>query len=98
MSFFSIGIGCGLTATALLLIVCATRWRRPNLSDGLVAFLSGVAVPGGIRLCILAPDIAGLDSSEKTFVFIGGIAVSWISVEAIWDLTARVFVQPTRAD
>ena len=91
--FSIIGVGLGLLGIAALFIA---TWRfnrpRPSLAEGLVVFLTFAAISAGIKVCLLSFDsqVKGLGDNERLYVFLGGLAVIWLSGEAIWKaITAQ---------
>lgn len=82
-----LGIGLGLLGIfALFFATWKFNRPKPNLSEGLITFLTCTAFSAGIKVCILAFDkrIIGIGNNERPYVFLGGLAVIWISLEAIW--------------
>jgi uncharacterized membrane protein (DUF441 family) len=80
------GLGLGIVSI-LALFVSAALGRRtaPNLAEGAVTFLSGAAICAGIKICLLAangPNL-GVEQSDRIYVFLGGLAVVWVSFETI---------------
>jgi len=88
-----VGIGLGLLGIIALFI---STWKfnrpRPRLAEGLVVFLTCAAISAGVKVCLLSFDkqVTGMGDSERLYVFLGGLAVIWLSGEAIWKaLTAQ---------
>ncbi len=77
---------CGIVT----LFIARRKYQRlaPNLTDGVVVFLAGYALAaGGVKVCILSLTLPSL-KSEREYIFLGGIAVIWVSIEAIWQKIA----------
>lgn len=88
-----IGIGLGLLGIFALFVA---KWRynrpMPRLAEGLVVFLTCAAIMAGVKVCLLSFDVqvVGMNDNERLYVFLGGLAVIWLSGEAIWrTFTAR---------
>ena len=84
-----VGVALGLMGI-ISLFVAAWKFNRPKptLAEGLVTFLTAAALSAGVKVCVLAFDkkalIAG--DSERLYVFLGGLAVIWISADAVWKI------------
>lgn len=88
-----VGIGLGLLGI-LALFIATWKFNRPKprLAEGLVVFLTCAAISAGVKVCLLSFDkqVIGIGDNERLYVFLGGLAVIWISGEAIWKaLTAQ---------
>ena len=59
-----------------------------NLSEGVVAFLTGSAIPAGIKLCVLSIDsnVFQNATNERLYIFLGGLTVIWVSIDTIWKV------------
>ena len=60
--------------------------QKPSLAEGLVAFLTSAAIPAGAKVCVLAFDTATIvnaSDNERLYVFVGGLAVIWVSLDAV---------------
>ncbi|MEA3178930.1 MAG: hypothetical protein QOI59_2453 [Gammaproteobacteria bacterium] len=86
-------------------VVAALRYRqKPELADGIAVFVAVVSVLGAIRIIGFALteqfekivlETQGnswwsLSSEDSVFIVIGGIALAWASIQAIWESFARV--------
>jgi len=64
--------------------------KEPDLADGVVLFLSGAGISAGIKVCYIAialdSNICIAIGNERTYIFLGGIAVIWVSVQTIATL------------
>lgn len=76
-----LGVGCTLTYVLFTL----RKRGQVNLGDGVHLFIAGAAITVGIKVCVLAlsPRIVQLADGERTYVFLGGMALVWVSVETI---------------
>lgn len=85
--FSIIGICLGLLGI-IALFVATWKFNRPKprLAEGLVIFLTCAAISAGFKVCLLSFDkqVTGMGDNERLYVFLGGLAVIWISGEAIW--------------
>ena len=80
-----IGIGLGLIVT---LLYVASRYNASvslDLGDVVNFFLCTSGFVIGIKICILAIQTVApfRSTNERLFIFIGGIAVIWVSVQNI---------------
>ena len=86
---FALGIILGLTSIAYLFYSSLKDDRAaPTLAEGLVVLVSCVAIAVGIKICITSFKLSApqITNDERTFMFIGGLAVIWICIDAIWKL------------
>jgi len=75
----------GCVAVITLLVFRVTKHKSLDLPDAIVAFLTAAGIGGGIKVCVLAfnPILVSL-GSDRLYVFIGGLAVIWVSVQALY--------------
>ncbi|MBW2645549.1 MAG: hypothetical protein JRE23_05110 [Deltaproteobacteria bacterium] len=62
------------------------RKRTPSLSDAITIFLSSTGILAGLKVCFIAavdPIFQQTFDDERTFFFMGGIAVIWVSVDTL---------------
>ena len=80
-------LGLGLLGIAILFIAYTRKKRqKPSLAEGLVVFLTSSAIPAGLKVCVLAFDkatIVNVTDNERLYIFVGGLAVIWVSVDAV---------------
>ena len=85
------GISLGVLAIIALFVARARGWRpTPNLGDAAVVFLASWAIcSGGLKVCILAVSLSPADlgslQNERVYLFLGGPAVIWVSIQAVWE-------------
>jgi len=80
------GLGLGIGGILALFVAAAVGRRpAPNLAEGAVTFLSGSAICAGIKICLLAANDSklGVEQSDRIYVFLGGLAVVWVSIDTI---------------
>jgi hypothetical protein len=49
-------------------------------------FLTSAAIPAGLKVCVLAFEkatIVNVSDDERLYVFLGWLAVIWVSIDAI---------------
>jgi hypothetical protein len=93
------GVALGLGSILLLLLIAWIKKKQfPQLSDGVVVFLSGAGIGAGIKVCkiSLTPGLLQGLENERSYVFLAGLAVVWVSVESIWKAALRL-EEPTKA-
>lgn len=85
-SFTLAGLCLGLLGIVGLFIAATIgRKKNPNLAEGVVVFLSGSALCGGVKICALAvmSTTLGVDQGARVYIFLGGLAEVWISIDTI---------------
>ena len=86
----------GVLMTLIYVLIQARAHRKPYLSDGVVIFLSSAGIIAGIKVCGLSLDSSVFRSmgTERLYVFIGGLAVIWVSLQALWKPLERAYRDP----
>jgi hypothetical protein len=82
------GLGLGLVLTLAHIIVCIRRGRRPALESAVVLIISAVGLGTAgkvLKICITADDLEPFANKDRVYIFLGGVALLWVSVEAIWN-------------
>ena len=94
-NYSKIGIALGLTGTSVLVVSAIASGNEATLNDGMIAFLACALLSAGARVCVLSFDSKKLKipDSERLYVFIGGIAIIWVSIDSIWRLLAGIWLQ-----
>ncbi len=94
MNFYLLG---GLVLGFLLVLLYVIRHRREaKLESETPLFLSGVAIPVGVRLIYVtatAHELKPFGTEERVYIVIGGLALIWVSVQTI-----LTFVGPVKPD
>lgn len=95
------GIGLGLVGVLALCISNIIQQRRQaqrakrqqglTFRNGVTVFLAGAAISAGVKVCVLAlnPALFPSNGDDRTYVFLGGLSVIWVSLETIWELLAK---------
>jgi len=92
--YFIGGIVCGVAGIAALVWISLYHARvRPSLAEVVVVFLTSFGLVAGIKVCVLAlnPVILTEVENERVYVFLGGIAVTWVSVDSVWTTLSAVY-------
>ena len=86
------GVILGSVLVGLYLFASLRRKNTPNLRDAAVLFLASCGASAGVKLCVMSVSSASLAAlnEERAYIFLGGLAVVWISSETI----IRVFKAP----
>lgn len=88
--------GLGSLCIAGYLAVCVTGATKlaPKLSEAAVLLLSSAGFISGIKVALLAfdPAITGIDN-ERLYIFLGGIALMWVSIETVIRLYISIWKQ-----
>ena len=75
-------------AIFLLAIYIGVNWKKKglhnvNLSDGIIVFISGTAIVGGVKLMTIVYEADGkltcIKDGDYVFVFLGGLVIAWVS-------------------
>lgn len=85
-------IALGLLGIVALFVVAVIKKRqRPELSDGVIAFLAAAGISSGVKVCFLSlnPNVLQSIENERAYVFLGGLAVVWVSLDTIWKLLIK---------
>jgi hypothetical protein len=79
-----LGIMIRLSTTAIL------GQPAPKLTEGLIVFIACTALSAGAKVCVLSINgkISGISDNDRIYFFLGGLAVIWISGEALWSMLA----------
>ena len=58
--------------------------KFPQLAEGVTIFITSAAIYAGLKVCFLAfdPNILSLLRNDIVYIFLGGMAVVWVSMEA----------------
>jgi len=94
--YFIGGIACGVAGIAALVWISLYHARaRPSLAEAIVVFLTSFVLVAGIKVCVLAlnPAILTEVENERVYVFLGGIAVIWVSIDSVWTTLSAVYRQ-----
>ena len=88
---FLAGIAVGCVA-ALGVIVKRTLFDKEvvTLSEGVIAFLAGAGIVTGVRVCAIGLQLIAPTAGDAPYLFLGGLAVVWVSVETIVRTLASV--------
>lgn len=88
----AVEIVAGSLCIGTLLLVSFLRQRKmPQLTDAVSIFIAALGVVGGFRLCIISmePKLFELVRGDRSYVFLAGISVVWVSAEMIWRLITK---------
>lgn len=88
-----LGIAVGSLGVVTLVLLSLLRQRRaPELIDGIVTFISGLGVIGGIRVCLMSIDqrLYQIVGDDRVYIFLAGIAVLWVSIGTACGTIAKV--------
>lgn len=84
------GVCFGVVAIAGLFLAKQQAWRSKDvaLPDGVVSFLTAGAIPQGIQVCVVAldPGMPETIVAIGQYVFLGGLAVIWVSVSSLVEV------------
>lgn len=80
--FFFIGVFLGVLFILIYIFTIFNIEKIPELADAVILFLSGSAVSAGIKICYIALT-ASHSGEERSHIFIGGVAVIWVSIQTI---------------
>ena len=96
-----LGIALGLISILALYVSNRIQQRRQvhpspnsqglNLKNGILIFLAGATIAAGVKVCIFAldPTVFPANGGDRTYVFLGGLSVVWVSIETIWELLTK---------
>lgn len=78
----------GFVIGVVFIVIYVVRERRsePNLGTAAVLLISGIGITTGVRLmviCVTVKKLMPFGEEDRVYIFIGGLAVIWVSVEAI---------------
>ena len=95
MDHYLIG-GVVFGVIGILALLCISLFKaksKPSLAEGVVVFLTSAGLVAGIKVCILAlnPDVLTEVENERIYVFLGGLAVIWVSIDSVWTTLAAVY-------
>lgn len=88
---FGIIIGCLLMG--LYIFICwKKKTKNLELGDAVVILLSGAGISAGFRICFLSFNdaICQANSIERTYIFIGGLSVVWVSIQSIFKILKEI--------
>ena len=90
------GICLGVVGILILFMVRSKAKRlTPTLTEGGLVLLAGWAISRGVKVCVLtlslSPGELGALQSERVYLFLGGIAVIWISVDVLSQKISRPY-------
>ena len=75
----------GLAIGSVFLILYLLKFKRHStLAKGILSILSGNGIAAGIAVMFLSLDtkVCRLDQIEQIYIFIGGVAVTWVSISS----------------
>ncbi|MGK7913634.1 MAG: hypothetical protein AB4050_19440 [Synechococcus sp.] len=80
--------------------VVVARFPVNALNKTLVFFLGSAGVAAGIKVCSLSlnPNMLQELNNERLYVFLGGLAVSWVSAESITSVFQEVKNKPAKSN
>ncbi len=84
--YILLGISAGvLCVLAYVLTTVRHQTRKVLLSDGVMLFLATSGIAAGIKVCTIALNRSLLTTlkEERTYIFLGGLAVIWVSVDTV---------------
>lgn len=83
----------GLVLGAVLFAIYV--WRSTKARKGLqlemaaALLLSSISVAAGVKLieiCVTADSLKPFADEDRAYIILGGIALVWVSVQAIWNI------------
>ena len=82
---FIFGLLLGLLITVFHVISEIRKAKKPKLVNAIVFFLASAGIAAGFKVCILSidPVISKEFAENRLYIFLGGLAVIWTSVEAL---------------
>ena len=83
--YLLISIGLGTLFLTIYLILGIKQTKKLELADCIILFLSAAGIMAGTKVCILALNSSLFSSMKdaRLYVFIGGIAVIWASIQTL---------------
>ena len=76
----------GITlGTVCVVIYILVKRKKAELSEGVVLFLACAGIAAGVKVCKIALDPALPLNGDRLYVFLGGIAVIWVSGQTILE-------------
>jgi len=82
------GICIGTVCLLFYVGINLYKKNRLDLKHGVMLFLSTSGISAGIKVCFMALDPTLLSSlnGERTYIFLGGLAVIWVSFDMIFQI------------
>jgi hypothetical protein len=79
----------GVIIAGLFGLSLRPNWKPPTLTTAVVVILAAGGVPGGIKVAetsLTAKDdeLKPFTDEERTYIFLGGVALVWVSLDTLW--------------
>nr|VFJ47416.1 MAG: hypothetical protein BECKFW1821A_GA0114235_101622 [Candidatus Kentron sp. FW] len=95
MDYYLIGgVICGILGiVALLWISIYFARSKPSLAEGVVVFITAAGLSAGVKVCVLSlnPEVLTEVENERIYVFLGGLAVIWVSIDTLWSTLSDIY-------
>jgi hypothetical protein len=87
------GLICGALCSIVNISIAASRKKTPVLSQSIELVISAVGASGGMKICglVISGKLSAalktspipLSEDDLIYIFLGGIALIWVSFESI---------------
>lgn len=84
-----IGVVAGVVTVAAYVLMCVFKYKTsPKLSEAVIIFICCCGLMAGIKLCyiVLTSDIFKNMKSDIVYIFVGGLAIIWVSFATIYGI------------
>jgi hypothetical protein len=107
--FVMVGLVFGAVSSAIHAAICYRSGRKISIGPALEILIYALSASGGIKIirCAISPsfvhvvtEMPSMSSDDAAYFAIGGLALSWISIQSIWNRlrSASVSVKYTEPD
>lgn len=79
------GLVAGIIVLAWIFYLYYRAKQQPQIDKCFQAMLAGGGIPSGLKVCYLAFQLS-IDGIETLYIFLGGLAVIWFSVNQLIDM------------
>jgi len=88
----------GVSLILLYIISIKKNKSKGSLQEAIIIFLSANGIVAGINVCILSIDkLLPISETDRTYVFIGGISVIWVSVTTLLKTFQDLSIKSNRS-
>ena len=84
--YVATGVVLGLLSVAVYVVIARANGVHPELGSAVRMLLGAAGIPAGGKLCIASvfeKNLSGFSPDERPYIFVGGFAVLWVSLEQI---------------
>jgi hypothetical protein len=89
----TVGLISGAVAFAIYMGCKLRQKTTPDFGEGVAVLLGGAGTMAGIQLCLLSLSKFACENASieqnRTYVFLGGVAIMWTSVSTMWNFCKR---------